>query len=169
MLDAYGDIVAKQLKQKPFPLTSEDGYCRYNEDIIPDHKIYVFHNKILGRMVISICKDFITIDYLRKLVDTLKATLILSPSFSTGSYDFSQVMRAGGYADVCSVWVNTCAASKLNGAKLKNFDTIGAFNLTGKNSYFDFIPCKRDESCLKKVCKDNCLFTQEIPIDKFIL
>lgn len=169
VLDSYGDKVARQLKQWSFPLLSEDRSRRYNEDIRPDYKIYVFHNEIFGRMVIPICKDFITNSYLRRLVDTLKATLILSPSFSTGSYDFFQTMRYSGYADVCSVWINTCAASNLGGAKVKNFDTIGAFYLTGKNSKFDMAACRREESCLKKECKMDCLFTQEVPITDFVL
>lgn len=163
VLNHYGEEVCRNQKQTPFVYTGEDG-LNYQEDLSADGIVYVFHCKRIGRIVLPICKDFLNRDYRRMLTDMLKATLIISPSFSTGNYDFLQVMLSSGYIDCCAAWINTCSAQRLSGAKEENFDIIGAFYVTGKNSDIGFVKLNRKEGCKLGSCSAACLFIQDIPL-----
>ena len=134
LLDGTGDIVCRQSKQYPFKIergheqetakddkdageesgqNSMEGFEEnwtgmYTEDIIPDHVIHLIHGEGIGRMVIMICRDFLTRSYTETVLESLKATLILIPSYSTGYHDFQQMLGKLLAEDCCAVWVNAC-------------------------------------------------------------
>ena len=52
-----------------------------------------------------------------------KLTLIIVPSFSTGSYDFRQSFDLCAHDDCNVVWINTCAS--MQKGKEANFENVG--------------------------------------------
>ena len=121
VLDRSGNILCRQNKQVPYRM-SKDGRD-YLEDIRTSQVISIFHYEGIGRIAILICKDFLLTDYMEKLMRSFKLSLIIVPSFSTGSYDFRQSFDLCAHDDCNVVWINTCAA--LEEGKEKNFKNIG--------------------------------------------
>ncbi len=121
IFDKFGNIVCTQSKQNPFRV--EHGGVGYLEGITSSLVVNIFHFEGIGRMAILICKDFLTTKYLEQLMRCFKLTLIIVPSFSTGSYDFRQSSDLCAHDDCNVVWINTCAA--LEKGKESNFETIG--------------------------------------------
>lgn len=100
--------------------------------------------------------------YRRIILDALKVNFILSPSFSTGYYDFLKVMEECNQYDCGVLWTNCCAAMNLDGAKEKNFDNIGYLQMSGKHSKDVGLVCmEQNNPCDKQHCKKTCLFTYE--------
>lgn len=64
-----------------------------------------------------------TTKYLEQLMRCFKLTLIVVPSFSTGSYDFRRSFDLCAHDDCNVVWINTCAAIKKG--KEANFESVG--------------------------------------------
>lgn len=60
------------------------------EGIRPDYEIYVLHCQGIGRMVIAVCRDALIAEYMFLLLNIIKSTLRIIPSFSTGSYDLAR-------------------------------------------------------------------------------
>ena len=77
----------------------------------------------IGRIAIMVCRDFLETEYMRQLMRCFKLTLIIVPSFSTGSYDFRRSFDLCAHEDCNVVWINTCAA--LIKGKEANFQDIG--------------------------------------------
>ena len=116
-----GEIVGTQYKQYSFEYT-DDGE-RFEEDLIDTpREILLIHIPGWGRLVFPICVDFLVPTYRDLLVRELKATLMLCPSYSSGTVQFGNA--AGSVRDFGTrfVWLNSCSA--LQGCKDKP-DTIG--------------------------------------------
>ncbi len=121
ILDRSGNIVCRQSKQNPF--RADLGGKGYLEGILSSLVVNIFHFEGIGRMAILICKDFLTTKYMEQLMRCFKLTLIIVPSFSTGSYDFRQSSDLCAHDDCNVVWINTCAAFEKG--KEANFENIG--------------------------------------------
>ncbi len=121
ILDKTGKIICKQSKQNPF--RAEQNGSGYLEGILSSLVVNIFHYEGIGRIAILICKDFLTTKYMEQLMRCFKLTLIIVPSFSTGSYDFRQSFDLCAHDDCNVVWINTCAA--LEEGKEGNFENIG--------------------------------------------
>ena len=120
-MDKFGNIVCRQGKQNPFRV--EQGETGYLEGILSSLVVNIFHYEGIGRIAILICKDFLTTKYMEQLMRCFKLTLIIVPSFSTGSYDFRQSSDLCAHDDCNVVWINTCAA--MEKGKEANFENIG--------------------------------------------
>ncbi|MBO6219791.1 MAG: hypothetical protein J6N81_09525 [Treponema sp.] len=121
IIDKNGDIVCSQSKQNPFRAEQEG--TGYLEGILSSLVVNIFHFEGIGRIAILICKDFLTTKYMEQLMRCFKLTLIIVPSFSTGSYDFRQSFDLCAHDDCNVVWINTCAAFEKG--KEANFENIG--------------------------------------------
>ncbi|WP_294429004.1 hypothetical protein [uncultured Treponema sp.] len=121
ILDRFGNVVCKQSKQNPFRV--EHGGSGYLEGILSSLVVNIFHFEGIGRIAILICKDFLTTKYMEQLMRCFKLTMIIVPSFSTGSYDFRQSFDLCAHDDCNVVWINTCSA--LEKGKEANFENIG--------------------------------------------
>ncbi|MBQ6781704.1 MAG: hypothetical protein IJP62_10830 [Treponema sp.] len=121
ILDKFGNVICRQSKQNPFRM-EKDG-TGYLEGIYSSLVVNIFHFEGIGRIAILICKDFLTTQYMEQLMRCFKLTLIIVPSFSTGSYDFRQSFDLCAHDDCSVVWINTCAA--LEKGKEANFENIG--------------------------------------------
>lgn len=114
LLDGTGTVICRQCKQYPYILP--DGY---EEDIYPDRTVYLIHGQGIGRIAIMICRDFLTVDYLSRVLSGLKTTLLLVPSYSTGDHDFEQVSGRLLSEDCCVIWTNACSVMKKQTGKRK--------------------------------------------------
>ncbi|MBQ6057376.1 MAG: carbon-nitrogen hydrolase family protein [Treponema sp.] len=121
ILDKNGNLLCRQAKQNPF--RAESGGHGYLEGIVPSRVVNIFHYEGIGRIAILICKDFLTTRYMEQLMRCFKLTLIIVPSFSTGSYDFLRSFDLCAHDDCNVVWINTCAAMESN--KKSNFEYVG--------------------------------------------
>lgn len=161
VLDRHGSIVCRQSKQNPF----KEVYNGTNwlEHIRANNIINILHFQGVGRIAILICKDFLTTKYTEQLMRCFKLTLLIVPSFSTGSYDFKQSFDLCAHDDCNVVWINSCAA--MEEGKEHNFENIGYVRKR--------ISRKEDESqklfemktcsgafCGK--CKKDCIFFETI-------
>lgn len=137
------------------------------EDLAPQESwdINILSCEGIGRIGILICKDFLIDDNRKLLCDTLKTTLILVPSYTTGEHNF-EILLSQRFQNDCNIaWCNTCSAATITGAKIENFNTIAAITSYGVriNSIaecvhrYDGVAC-----CTNKNCKD-CVFIGEIP------
>lgn len=122
VLDKHGNVICRQNKQYPFRY--EVKKKAYLEDIKGDNIVNILHYDGIGRIAIMICKDFITTQYVEKIMRCFKLNLIIVPSFSTGSYDFIQSFDLCAHDDCNVIWINTCAAIKY-GKEVSNFENIG--------------------------------------------
>ncbi len=121
ILDREGRVICKQSKQNPFRNEQKDGACL--EAIKTNQVVNILHYHGIGRIAVLICKDFLTTSYMERLMRCFKLTLIIVPSFSTGSYDFRQSFDLCAHDDCNVIWINTCAA--LTEGKESNFENIG--------------------------------------------
>ena len=121
ILDKFGNIICRQSKQNPF--RADLNGTGFLEGILSSLVVNIFHYEGIGRIAILICKDFLTTKYMEQLMRCFKLTLIIVPSFSTGSYDFRQSSDLCAHDDCNVVWINTCAA--LEKGKEPNFENIG--------------------------------------------
>ncbi|MBQ7265910.1 MAG: carbon-nitrogen hydrolase family protein [Firmicutes bacterium] len=157
VINNKGNIIAKQKKQNPFrEYYKGDNYL---EEIIPSMVVNIFHYEGIGRIAVLICKDFLTTKYLEQLMRCFKLTLIIVPSFSTGSYDFVQSFDLCAHDDCNVVWINTCAA--VEDGKENNFKHIGY--VRKRISRYDDESQKLCEmaSCsgfTKGLCNEDCIF-----------
>ena len=121
VMDKFGKVVCKQNKQNPFrKVFGGEGYL---EQIESNLVVNYLHNQGIGRIAILVCRDFLTTGYMQQLMQCFKLTLIIVPSFSTGSYDFRRSFDLCAHEDCNVVWINTCAAF-IKG-KEANFEDIG--------------------------------------------
>lgn len=121
VMDKFGNVICKQNKQNPF--RKEFGGVGYLEQISSNLVVNVLHYEGIGRIAIMVCRDFLETEYMQQLMRCFKLTLIIVPSFSTGSYDFRRSFDLCAHEDCNVVWVNTCAA--LVKGKEANFQDIG--------------------------------------------
>ena len=121
VLSRDGEILCRQNKQIPYRM--EKNGQAYLEGIRSNQVIHIFHYEGVGRIAILICKDFLTTNYMEQLMRSFKLSLIIVPSFSTGSYDFRQSFDLCAHDDCNVVWINSCAA--MEKGKEANFENIG--------------------------------------------
>ena len=121
IVDREGNVICSQFKQNPF--RDPKGNSGYLEDITSNKVVNIFHFEGIGRITILICKDFLTTKYMEQLMRCFKLTLIIVPSFSTGSYDFRRSFDLCAHDDCNVVWINACAA--FEEGKEENFKYIG--------------------------------------------
>ncbi|MBQ2604806.1 MAG: hypothetical protein VZR27_01215 [Acutalibacteraceae bacterium] len=121
VLDHFGNIICCQSKQNPF--RREKNGTASLEDIRTNMVVNILHYEGIGRIAILICRDFLTTKYMEQLMRCFKLTLIIVPSFSTGSYDFRQSFDVCAHDDCNVIWINSCAA--MEKGKEANFKNIG--------------------------------------------
>lgn len=161
ILDKFGNIVCRQGKQNPFRV--EQGETGYLEGILSSLVVNIFHYEGIGRIAILICKDFLTTKYMEQLMRCFKLTLIIVPSFSTGSYDFRQSSDLCAHDDCNVVWINTCAA--MEKGKEANFENIGYVRKRiSRNDDEAQRLCKMPicSGAFEGHCSHNCLFYEII-------
>ena len=109
VLNAFGECVCVQQKQYPF--VYPEGGQDYLEDLSQASPIvYVLHIPKLGRITLPICKDYLTPDYRRFLVEVLRSTFLLCPSYSSGKFSFALTAPAQLPYGCYTAWINPCAA-----------------------------------------------------------
>lgn len=159
-----GSELGRQQKQNPYAVYSKEYETEAIEDLQPDRQIVLFHIEGIGRAVILICKDFLLRDYRRIMLDSLKTTFFMVPSFSTGYFDFLQAMGECGQYDCGVIWGNCCGAMNLENAKEDNFKDIGYVQFSGKlTDVVGRVSIEEGNRCSKKECKKQCLFIYDIP------
>ena len=130
-------------------------------------KFYDFMAEIIRLLEDHTNEDFMQNEYRRMILDVLKATLIIVPSFSTGNFDFRQVMGECRQYDCGVIWLNCCGAMHLEDAKKSNFKDIGYLQFSGKlTDSIGSMSIERQNRCDKKTCKENCLFVCEVPLSE---
>ena len=137
------------------------------EDLAPQEPwgVNILTCEGIGRIGVLICKDFLINENRALLCDTLKTTLILVPSYTTGEHNF-EILLSQRFQNDCNIaWCNTCSAANVAGAKIENFNTIAAVTSYGVkiNSVEECVHRYEGAACCAyKNCKD-CVFIGEIP------
>lgn len=116
ILDKNGDCVFQYSKKHPFrfDMKTEGNGCKLLKYFEPiddcDRQACVIHVPGIGRIGVFICSDVFLQGFLDMLVEQMKITLLLFPTFSPGS---DQLLRSlsPAFQYVCDVLLcNTCAA-----------------------------------------------------------
>lgn len=167
-----GEELFQQKKYADFKYLS-NGTCVY-EDINrkrdEEKIIHILHIEDIGRICVIICYDYLEEQNREGIVKNFHPTLICSPSFSTGSFDF-RILAQHNFSRNCNwIWCNTCSA--LNAAdekKKKNFDIIGLITKLSKNCDLSVDGTFQEvydgiTKCQKTSC-DNCIYYAEIPLN----
>ncbi|MBQ8942777.1 MAG: hypothetical protein IJ062_13235 [Firmicutes bacterium] len=123
IIDRFGNVICRQSKQNPYRIVRNGG--SQLEAITANNVVNIFHYEGIGRIAVLICKDFLTTSHMEQLMRCFRLTLIIVPSYSTGSYDFRQSFDLCAHDDCNVVWINTCAALSLLPGKEANFENIG--------------------------------------------
>lgn len=137
------------------------------EDLTPQEPwgVNILTCEGIGRIGVLICKDFLIDENRALLCDTLKTTLILVPSYTTGEHSF-EILLSQRFQNDCNIaWCNTCSAANVAGAKIENFNIIAAVTSYGVkiNSVEEYVHRYEGAACCAyKNCKD-CVFIGEIP------
>lgn len=162
VLNGTGEVVAKQCKQKAYEYEENGQY--YREGIKPDRHIQLIHCDGLGRLGILICRDALEREYLQSMLEILKVTLLVVPSYSTGSYDFSENLKTCAAYDCDVIWINTCAAVPKE--KKTPEEYVGFIQKNGKRTsyrngqyFFEFSKCKKSEE--EQACR-LCIYTEKL-------
>lgn len=161
VLDRSGRRICVQSKQSPF-FYVKDGK-NYLECIKPNMVVNILHCEGIGRMAILICKDFLTTTYMEQLMRCFKLTLIIVPSFSTGSYDFCQSFDLCAHDDCNVIWINSCAA--MVAGKEDNFRNIGYVRKRiGRDDDTSQSLCEMPicDGAFSGSCRHDCFFIETI-------
>lgn len=165
------EVLFEQYKRVCFKYAKE-GFDVY-EDISLSEKyneIHMLHIDGIGRFCVIICYDYLENQNRSLIMENMYPTLVCSPSFSTGSFDFS-ILSEKYFNNSCNwIWCNTCSAS--NETKNKNnFDIVGIVTTLNKHN-----DQKRNDSfkqkfdgvgqCTRQDCI-NCLFYADIPLSNY--
>ena len=161
VLDRTGRILCRQSKQVPYRMDSGGLGCL--EGITSSRVVHIFHFNGIGRIAILICRDFLMTGYMERLMRSFKLSLIIVPSFSTGSYDFRQSFDLCAHEDCNVIWINTCAA--MSKGKENNFKNIGYVRKRiGRNDddahRLSEMPICPD--AFRGECRHDCLFFDQI-------
>ena len=157
VLDRYGHELTRQCKHNPFFHKLKQG--EYREYLRPNNKITIFHYEGLGRFAVMICKDFLTNEYMERIMRAFMLTMIISPAYSTGSHDFKLSLDLCAHDDCNVIWVNTCAA--LIPGKEDNFENIGYIRKRINRYRSEEESTYRMKSCRKLRmggCDHNCIY-----------
>lgn len=161
ILDHHGNTLCQQTKQNPFRLLVDGkGYL---EDIKTNLVVNIFHHEGIGRIAVLVCRDFLTTQYMEQLMRCFKLTLMLVPSYSTGSYDFRKSFDLCANDDCNVIWINSCAA--LEKGKEANFENIGYVRKRiGRYDDESQKLCKMPicQEAFEGKCTHDCLFFETI-------
>ncbi len=156
------DHIWNDLKEDLRGASARDHYVK--EDIRSDQKIYVLHCYGIGRIAVVICKDFIITGYLKIIVEKLRISLVIVPSFTCNDYQFKLIMPKYAELDCNIVWLNTCSARWLSKAGEMKADVTSAF-LSGKGGV-DAQQKGMKDFCGKQCkCEEECIHTYRISLD----
>lgn len=161
------EVLFEQPKRYNFRMIQ--GISRIYEDINCEKHdlINLLHIEGLGRICIVICYDFLVEDNRYMIFDNLKPSLICTPSFSTGSFNFL-LLSETGFPKFCNwVWCNTCSAA-CEGGKDDNYQTIGVITKLSKNCDLSSPESLKEwfrgkASCEKPDCR-HCIYYSDIPL-----
>lgn len=155
---ANGKKIADQYKQNGFEYKGEKGLCK--EKLVDSpREIVLIHIDQLGRLAFPICADYLDNTYRNTLISTLKASLILCPSYSFGTSNFEQLASIGSAYGVRCIWGNSCSALSTL-PEPPDYPCIVSTPIISENS--QKVRLKRKCS---GDCKKTCLFKIEIPLD----
>ncbi len=157
VLDRYGNVLTRQCKQNPFFLKTKQG--NHREYLKKNNKITIFHYPGIGRFAVMICKDFLTNEYMERIMRGFMLTMIIAPAYSTGSYDFKLSLDLCAHDDCNVIWINTCAA--LIPGKEANFENIGYIRKRVGRNQSEEEATYRMKSCRKLLmggCDHNCIY-----------
>ena len=150
-----GELIGQQYKQNSFEYT--DSNERFEENLKNSpREILLLHIPGWGRIVFPICVDFLVAKYRDMLARELKATLMLCPSYSSGTVQFGNASGSVRDFGTRLVWLNSCSALRKFGDKP---ETIGLVSVPVTNLgdiEQNATPIK--PQCDGK-CSNNCLFT----------
>lgn len=157
VLDRFGHVLTRQHKHNPFFIKTSQG--QYRENLRRDNKIAIFHYEGIGRFAIMICKDFLTNEYMERIMRSFMLTMIVAPAYSTGSHDFKLSLDLCAHDDCNVIWVNACAA--LIPGKEGNFENVGYIRKRiGRNQSEDEATY-RMKACKKLFmggCSHKCIY-----------
>lgn len=150
-----GELLGKQYKQNSFEYTDTDE--RFEEDLknIP-REILLLHIPGWGRIVLPICVDFLVAKYRDILARELKATLMLCPSYSSGTVQFGNASGSVRDFGTRFVWLNSCSALRKFGSKPETIGLVSVPVTNPSNIEQNATPIK--PQCDGK-CSNSCLFT----------
>ncbi|ETP71862.1 hypothetical protein UYO_2178 [Lachnospiraceae bacterium JC7] len=157
VLDRNGNVLTRQCKQNPFFLKTKQG--NHREYLKKNNKITIFHYPGIGRFAVMICKDFLTNEYMERIMRGFMLTMIIAPAYSTGSYDFKLSLDLCAHDDCNVIWINTCAA--LIPGKESNFENIGYIRKRIGRNQSEEESTYRMKACRKLLmggCDHNCIY-----------
>ncbi len=150
-----GEQIGKQYKQNSFEFS--DSGERFEEDLknIP-REILLIHVPGWGRVVFPICVDFLVATYRDLLARELKATLMLCPSYSSGTVQFGNASGSVKDFGTRFVWINSCSALRKFTDKPEVIGLVSVPVTSPDNVVSNAIPIK--PQC-NGMCRNDCLFT----------
>lgn len=155
-----GRKLCTQYKQHPYHFRGKDGKCTERLQNTP-REICLIHVPGWGRLVVTVCIDYLKSDYRHLLVEKLKANILLCPSFSPGKYDFLQSLDSQSEHGAYAVWLNSCSAlTSKNGQVPELVGAVSVPTVSCQSRVERFIPSKCDGSC-----QYGCLFVSELPLN----
>ena len=155
LFDKNGEKIGEQHKQNRFKYNHDN--TDWYEDLRASNKeIILIHIEGWGRFAFPICVDFLNEHYRSILTKQLKATFLLCPSFSDGTYNFDLSAANDSEFEVRTIWVNSCSAHK------HSVDCVGEVSVP---TCLDRSRRTKIERECKGACTDICLFVVEIPKD----
>lgn len=136
------------------------------ENLEQNGEITVIHCDGIGRIVVMICRDALPREHLHRVLEYLKATLLIIPSFSTGNYDFEDRLQICRSYDCCAVWINTCSVHLIDESVGEKLNKIGMVLRTGKgklkNRTFDCLrSTQKCDGLGDKECT-GCLYVKKL-------
>lgn len=109
IMDDRGNVVCEQHKRVAYQ--RPDGYYEHLADNNNRNMRHVLHIDRIGRILVFICRDFLENTLVNAVVESIRPTVVLVPSYSTGDYDFSLAKGLVSAWDCGTTWVNArCAA-----------------------------------------------------------
>lgn len=151
------DDAVYQQKNYKFPFEYDGDSYIENLCFDQGNIINLFHCDDIGIFTIVICKDLLIKNYLDFLIEKLKVTLIISPSFSTGEYPFEITVPQGYQYDCDIIWINSCAAKYLKDGTKPFPDVISLGTHNGNVTRY-----KLSEKCGNK-CSE-CIFVHSLKL-----
>lgn len=159
VMDKFGNVIFEQNKQNQF-LETHNG-VNYLENVVASNVVNIIHYEGIGRIAVLICKDFLVTKYMEQLMRCFKLSLILVPSYSSGSYDFLHTLDICARDDCNVVWINTCSAA-IPG-KEKNFENVGYVRKRISQNDDEAEKLSKMKSCKgfkSGSCNKDCLFVE---------
>ena len=151
--------LCSQHKQHRYIFPGTHGAATENLINIP-REVSLIHIPGWGRIAIPICMDFLHSEYTDWLVTTLKASILLCPSYSPSNYHFLQFLDSNTKYGTHTIWLNSCSA--LHNAENGAPEIVGAAcspSVSSDSRIARFIPkCNGD-------CSKACLFVVTIPLN----